>query len=535
MHLNHLLASLSARLRRQEGFTMVTVLGVMMVGTLFTTAAVAAANGDIFGSQNDVDSKGALAAAEAGVNDYQFHLDRDLTYWSKCTSVPNPSAVNQRWNGSGVDPRKWRQVPGSEAKYAIELLPANGSAECSTATPDTSMIDATSNTFRVRSTGVARKGKRSLVATFKRRSFLDYVYFTDYETQDPTFLAGYPNNYATWAAANCVRWWRDGRGNQSQPGTNASCQEINFVSQENLKGPFHSNDEILICGTPTFGDRGDDSIEVAGPAPNQTGQGWRACPSNPSSQPNFVGAWRPRSPVLQLPLSNAKLKTIADPAYRFAGKTTIELQGNTLKVNGVSKAWPPNGVLYVDSNGTGCKAYNLFNPYESYSQANQCATVELKGNYNKDLTIAAAQDILVTGNVTRDTGSSGLLGLVANQFVRVYHPVTGSYNGDNDSCPNASNAPKNVRIDAAMLALTHVFVVDNYFCGDALGTLTVNGGIAQKFRGPVGTFSSSGDSSGFLKNYVYDRRLRNREPPFFLDPVQSSWAVLRQTEQVPAR
>ena len=44
-----------------------------------------------------------------------------------------------------------------------------------------------------------------------------------------------------------------------------------------------------------------------------------------------------------------------------------------------------------------------------------------------------------------------------------------------------------MRIEAAMLAINHSFIVDNYNCGAKLGTLTVKGAIAQKYRGAVGT------------------------------------------------
>jgi hypothetical protein len=60
----------------------------------------------------------------------------------------------------------------------------------------------------------------------------------------------------------------------------------------------------------------------------------------------------------------------------------------------------------------------------------------------------------------------------------------------------------------------------------------VTGAIAQKYRGIVGTFGSS--QTGYIKNYAYDDRLKYREPPHFLDPVQTAWRVVRETEQVPA-
>jgi hypothetical protein len=80
-----------------------------------------------------------------------------------------------------------------------------------------------------------------------------------------------------------------------------------------------------------------------------------------------------------------------------------------------------------------------------------------------------------------------------------------------------------------MLAINHSFIVDHYDCGAHLGTLTINGAVSQKFRGPVGLVGSS----GYSKNYVYDDRLRYISPPYFLDPVESAWHVQRQTLDFP--
>ena len=89
---------------------------------------------------------------------------------------------------------------------------------------------------------------------------------------------------------------------------------------------------------------------------------------------------------------------------------------------------------------------------------------------------------------------------------------------------------KTVRIDAAILSLAHSFTADNHDCGTKLDLLTINGAIAQKYRGAVGTTGGT----GFTKNYNYDDRLRYRSPPYFLEPVAASWHVIRSNEQVPA-
>ena len=65
--------------------------------------------------------------------------------------------------------------------------------------------------------------------------------------------------------------------------------------------------------------------------------------------------------------------------------------------------------------------------------------------------------------------------------------------------------------------------------GATMGTLNVFGAIAQKYRGIVG---QSG-TSGFLKSYVYDKRLQWDSPPKFLNPVQSAFAPTQWSELIP--
>ncbi len=74
-------------------------------------------------------------------------------------------------------------------------------------------------------------------------------------------------------------------------------------------------------------------------------------------------------------------------------------------------------------------------------------------------------------------------------------------------------------------------MVDNYNCASSEGTLTVNGAIAQSYRGVVGTGNGT---TGYIKNYNYDDRLKIREPPNFLDRIKTSWRIVRQVEQKPA-
>ena len=517
----HLMSRLrEIRLACERGFTTVTLMGVLMVGGLLVVAGFAAVNPDISLSREDQDQKQAYGAAESGLQWYLNALSKDNNYYLKCTSVPAPNAteaapVNDVWTGVGT--RKWRKLPGEKAEYTIELMPAPGKAACSI--PDQySMVDPYGN-MRLRVTGRSRDEYRTVIATLRRRNFIDFIYFTDFETLDP---AAY-SDPATMTP-RCSRY-RAGRAGQG-------CTEIQFTDDDDVFGPFHTNDNVLICGSPTFGRTVRDLIEVNGPP----GQGFVS--NCAGSVADIDGTLDQPAGTLGMPPSNRGLKDVADPNYRLLGYTVIQLQGTNMLVRNFKK-WgdnlfhtmnlPPNGVLYVENDPLqgGCTAgYDRSNDYSS--QQAGCGDIWIKGNYSSDLTIAADNDVVINGHLDRNNEGL-LLGLIANNFVRVYHPVS------DDCSTNLTGYIANLRIQAAILALNHSFIVDNWRCGTPTGDLSVDGAIAQKFRGPVGTGSGGSINTGYRKDYEYNDRLRYREPPYFLDPVQASWRIARQNEQIPAQ
>jgi type II secretory pathway pseudopilin PulG len=585
------------RLRRDErGFTMVTVMAVMVCVTLLSIAALSAAQGDLQPGAHDKSRKVAYAAAEAGVQNYLYHLSQDAEYWAKCANGAAPHAVNQAWNGTSPasDPRSWMSLPGSDARYTIELLPANGAAACDPADAGPTMIDAGSATFKIRATGEDREHglRRSIIATFKRQSLLDFLYLTDKETRGPELYAmqvpsritredGNPSrDLPGWAGANCDRYWGDdpalgNRAAQLFKGDyvdsagaahhfTLGCLEPGFNSGENIAGPVHTNDELLIdCSPPppTLGDSIDDAIETSSLGQTtDTGDpkgGFRMCAGaepvvnfSTTSPPVAAGTSRPRSAPLQLPLTNTRLLDDTAPAYRFKGTTKITMNGATMRVTGTRMAAgspalvdvdmpiPADGVVYVANDGS-CEAYT---PVDSAAAPQTCGNLELQGNYAANVTFTAENDLVVMDDVERTSpGSTFLLGLIATNYVRVYHPVTGCNPASPVTCnslrgcTNAAGTPTNVAIEGAILSLTRSFIVDNWFCGAKLGTLKVYGAIAQKFRGPVYSVTPGGTEAGYDKSYEYDSRLRYRSPPHFLDPVNAQWRLQTFSEQVPAR
>jgi hypothetical protein len=513
------------KLKAERGFTTVVVMGMLLVGMLLVAAAFAATDNDASVTRHDQYYKEAYNAAEAGINWYYYHLTQDANFWQSCTTGPVNTA------GTAWASETKNTIPGSEAQYALELLPATLGGTCSSLN-GASIINATSGTFRVRSTGNYRGVRRTVIGTFKRTSFLNFIWFTDFETNDPVVPRA--NLSGSQVAAQCkVHNWPVARSN--------NCQDPAFITGDNLAGPVRSNDEFYVCGTPTFGRVGkNDLLQTQGPAFNRTCDS-RNPTLNSTPQLNQTG--------LVMPPDNASLKSRADCVFTGPTHITLNKTSVTVKQNGVSQSCTlSNGVIYVQ-NGT-CS--NDFVASEKYPAGSGCGDAWVHSNSasgdgaGQDVTIAADNDVIIDGSIKRSTGSNAAVGLIANNFVRVYHPVTQPVHHDFfGNCTSSNTTPttgedagvgalQDPEIDAAILSLKHGFIVDNWDCGNPLGTLKVVGAIAQEFRGTVGTFNSSGINSGYLKSYNYDDALRYHDPPFFLDPVQAGWDVQSESEQIPS-
>jgi hypothetical protein len=532
---------------------MIATVVAMSIIMLLAVVAVAAVNGDTHLTRRDLDGKKAFEAAKAGIDDYAYHLSANSGYWTECTGESS-NAVNQQ--GSTT---KRRPVPGNTgAEYAIELIPATGQSTCdpsSISTATTTMIETGETlpgSFRIRSNGFAGKARASLVATFKPPSFLDYVYFTQRETLDPVSY-GFPPTSAELAKANaqCSLKWQQGRYDLpireiedpvSHTMEKEYCFKISFATGDAIKGPVHTNDAMAINGTPSLGRTTQDMIEVGAELP-----GWYPITNITVDKPNFLGTFVTKAPELVPPASNSQLAVIAQPEFRYTGQVRICLSGTSMTVGNkegkctglYSGSIPSNGVIYV-SNGTCEEA--PYSPFTAvYLDSSGCGNVYVKGEYSGQLTIAAQNDIVINGNLTRV--SNGMLGLIANNFVRIYHPFCPSVQGT-PTCTsttaqtgvrkcnggeNGAGTLTSPQINAAILAIEHSIIVDHYDCGNTLGTLNVEGALAQKFRGPVGTGSNTNPATGYLKNYVYDNRLRYLEPPSFIDPKPSNWVIGRET------
>lgn len=325
------------------------------------------------------------------------------------------------------------------------------------------------------------------------------------------------------------------------------CTAISFGSGDVIDGPLHTNDAMRIsAGGVTFKSPVTETgwADGASPAPPAGARYWgNGAPSSGGHRPVYA-------PPLQLPGSNGDLKarilsegTAAGCTY--TGQTRIVFDGASMRVlspqtttstpgcfdaglRESEQVVPVPPLVYVDTLPSTCSSaaevgYPLAGEAPSgateidYDCSNGTAFVQ--GRLSGQTTVAAARDVVVTGDLTYATGTSGtdVLGLIPNGFVWVYNPQTAD---------NGRLLAEPVReIDAGILSLGHSFVVQNYDRGGELGTLTVRGTIAQKHRGIV----KSG-ANGYVKDYRFDKRLANLPPPYFLTPADSPWTVTRVSD-----
>ena len=182
----------------------------------------------------------------------------------------------------------------------------------------------------------------------------------------------------------------------------------------------------MICGTPTFGRTAADVIEVSAPPVGWTGE------CGGTNQPNFVGPFVTTAPVLTPPPTNGKLKTIAGATYTRNCLTNITLSGNNMTVQvgtGSPSTFPipADGVFYVGNGNSTCSTNvcsGSYSPFTAtYPTASQCGNAVVRGTYSGPADDRGRERHHRRRQHHQDSGN-GLLGLVANNFVRVKHPFS---------------------------------------------------------------------------------------------------------------
>jgi hypothetical protein len=415
---------LRRRATGEDGFTMLFALLALFVGSLLVAAAFSAANGDVkLTKQANLEAR-AYYAAVAGVERYQYQLTANPNYWVECPS------------------RTSTTVPGtSDEKFTYKTLGSSTSATGCVASKQTTILESSGNangTFRVLSTGSveygSKKVERKIVATFAHPGFTKYVYESNYELEDPANFEPEPTY--------CEHYYgyRSTHENSKREKLTEACPPIEFAPEDAVRGPMHTNDAAAVCGEgtkkPTFGRNSEDSIEMV--------EGHYAYPGC-SNSANIVGKYTEGGGTLLPPETDAEL--LESAGAKFTGRTVIKLKSgtpNTMEVTVLeggkavttTKSFPTNGVVYVQNSSTGCGI--KYNPFNTDTENDGgCGNVYVSGEYTESLTIASANDVIINGSIKTSAESSGeptggaTLGLIAENFVRIYHPVKHSYEVEN--------------------------------------------------------------------------------------------------------
>jgi hypothetical protein len=520
-----------------DGVALVTVMVTMLVLTVFVAAALTFSVNSRVVSRNSQDTGAAISVAQAGVDDFvkQLNLDLErlgdlgLNTWSDWRSVGRDATQQYRY----------RVVSSSNGVVNVEVQGRGGVGN--------------------------NQAVQAVYASLQSRSFLSYVYMSDVEVTDPQLVG---------QNAACGAYYYAGRSSRTD------CSEIQWATGDVVNGPLHSNDALQINGTVKFRSqltttswpsaKNKNGLNTA----NRTWWGGQGAPL-PNSYPPVYDE------PLTLPDTNSSLLDYVQPAVNgttsanrvgcyYQGNTRITFAGTKMKVlsplttrsDTPSRCYNPANanteqtvdippVIYVDSaaSSTSCSVGNVGYPIsgEDYTAGSATATswgrapnyscrrgtAYIQGSVKARSTLSTVDDTVITGNLTLDSqavSSSDVLGIIAGNYAWVYHPLDG---GNNMLTTTAQTNPPRQRVNtiqAGILALGHSFVVQNYNSGGLLGTLNVTGAIAQRFRGPVGTGSSSGASTGYVKNYVYDDRLAYLRPPYFLEPTDT-WSVVKTVQK----
>lgn len=557
--------------REQDGIALIVVIGVAATLLILVTVAVSASLSGVVKARTDLSWNASIAAAYAGVEDYKSKIANDSSYYrygNPASSFSTSSAVTLP-TGADENPAfgvgasgSWQTIrnDGNRASYRYEV--------------DNSKY-ASTGVVRIRSTGMVGNITRSVVANLRQSGFIDFLYYTTYEIQDPS-LSG--------AANSCIKYAWEGR-------STSNCGDISFAGADTIDGPMHSNDRIRICGAATFKGQVTTSYNpTTGIRYSKTDAGGNT--SGCTGETFAMGA--PQStPTVDMPPTNTSMTNevrtdlpdeVPNPGCLYTGPTKIVLNGDgTMTVrspwtqatrvagsphtsgttpaacglpgtgsnrlgnsSGATVPVPAQNLIYVQNvpvsssgpnpnrrssssypsgysssvcnsgNGIGYPraSESISNVQTNYGCRNGDAFVE--GTLKGQLTIASENFIYVTGDVRYSSSSDDVLGLVGNNAVWVWNPVTSG---------NSALLSKERRIDAAIMSVAHTFQVQNYNKANYRGELTVNGAIAQKFRGPVATGTAASISTGYAKDYRYDPRFKYIAPPKFLSPVTTTYGI----------
>jgi Tfp pilus assembly protein PilX len=525
--------SIRQRIRRahagDEGFAMLTVLLVLLIMSTIGSAVLAQAITGLPQVRHEQNFSAALAAAEAGVDDFTDRLDQNYNY---ATSASDGNLALTSYVAVG---------PGSTSSYTYRVV---ASSLCSG-----------SPNVCVTVTGKVGTVKRSITVGLQPHGFLDALDMSNFNLLDP--LLQQSNGWsASQTALECDYWayqpntYAGGTGPASGCGSNVNY----WVSGNVFNGPLESNDDFYICGSPVF----NGTVTSGDPTSTHPTNYWLdhfSCPGG--DHPQFNAGVPVGNKYVSLPPSDAAIKqyalTTTSTGCLFTGPTSIQLSGTTMTVVSPdskntnagclgTNPLPADGTIYVqsipgspDPNSGSCQISPSWD-----TDACNLGDAFVGGITTGQLTIAAENNVIITSSVGSDLVGNHVLGLIANNFVEINHPTYSQNTSNSTVCwSNTCNTHGteafgsatftvpvvNPTVNAAILAVSHSFGVMNFSQGSIgeLGNINLHGSLTGEFMDIEGEFDGGGQESGYGVNYNYDSRLQNGKllPPNFLSPTST--------------
>jgi len=277
-----------------------------------------------------------------------------------------------------------------------------------------------------------------------------------------------------------------------------------WTGTDSIWGPFHTNDDVQVEGHPYF----------AGPRTSHGGT-MKYYTNKAADEPTIVGTYNPGISI-DIPtdgITKLASSAAAGGSVLTGSEITLEFKGDSIKyktskggkyttVLGTDLA--PNGVIYAKN-----------------------ADLRIEGTVKGKFSIGTNRNVYIDDDIVyseipdpkdKNDPSADLLGIISQNDVII-----------TDNLANRSD----VNINAAIYCQDGSFTAENYKTRILSGTINLIGGITQKKRGAVGTFSSSHGiptpKSGFdEKDYKYDSRLLRMVPPYF--PSTDTFKILSWLE-----
>jgi len=500
-----ILRLLRAVRHREDGVVLPAVIGIGIVITILVFTGAAISTSGAVKYLTDSNSENAMQAAYAGAADYQSRLTNDNSYWHY--GAATPFTTGSTFTGTASNPAFGTTVGGTWATVS-----GSGGAETYRYEVNNSKF-ASTGAVQLRVTGRSGNQTRSLVATVRGTGFIDYLYFTDYESSNPALTGETQNGNGSLSCLSV---------HMTDPSysTSTACDPVQFRAGDVLAGPIRSNDEFTICGA-TF------NQTVQSTAPNGVYNKPSSTCANPtfgqasasSPQPAHVG-------TLLLPQTNSNMAQAArsdinaTPGCLYTGPTSISFNsdGSMQVISPWSKATQislnSDGVTYSGTMATACG-----------SAADLSSTAGARVTLSSNLVFVQSvpgdstdPNYWATGDQPA-TPASGAI--VCSKSVRVGRVTTTTY-GNGLLSPLAQNYPSPTEYVGSVGNLS---TASPYYCrnGDAFvsgtfhGALTIGAENNLYVVGSIGYADSTNDILGLV----------GQKEVAVWNPVNSSGSLLR--------